>query len=267
MTNPRNATTGKGGKRLYTWRDEAYWSVTTILSGGIPKPALLPWGIKMVAEGAVEFCDQLPAMVAADRDGAIRYLKGLPYAKRDKAADLGTLVHEAAEAHALGKPTPPCDEQVQPYLDSFALFLEDFEPEIIATEASVYHRTEHYAGTLDMIARLTLPDGESGVYVIDAKSGKAVYPEVALQLSAYRNAEFIGLPDGSEELMPPTDGALALHLTPAGYRLIEVRTDDDVFRSFLYAREVFRWQSETSKTVLGNEHGSLVERPTLEGVT
>lgn len=260
MTTPRNATSSRGGKRLYSWRDEAYWSVTTIIGGGVPKPALLPWGIKMVAEGAVEFADQLPAMIAADRDGAIRFLKGLPYATRDKAADLGTLVHEAAEAHALGKPMPPVPDEVRPYLTAFERFLADFQPEILATEASVYNRTEHYAGTLDMIARLTLPLAEDpAVFILDAKSGKGVYPEVGLQLAAYRNAEFIGLPDGSEKEMPAVDGALALHLTVNGYRLLEIRCDDEVYRSFLYAREVFRWQEETSKTVIGTDYGQPVE--------
>ena len=259
MSAPRNASS-RGSKRLYSWRDEAYWSVTTIIGGGVPKPALLPWGIKMVAEGAVEFADQLPAMILADRDGAVRFLKGLPYAKRDKAADLGTLVHEAAEAHALGKPMPPVSDEVRPYMTAFERFLADFKPEILATEASVYNRTEHYAGTLDLIIRLTLPGHElPGNYLTDSKSGKGVYPEVGLQLAAYRNAEFIGLPDGSEGPMPTVDGALALHLTVNGYRLLEIRCDDEVYRSFLYAREVFRWIEETSKTVLGVEYGALLE--------
>jgi len=51
------------------------------------------------------------------------------------------------------------------------------------------------------------------------------------------------------------DGALCLHLTPEAYRLIEVRADDAVFAAFLYAREVYRWSIETSKTVLGVEYG------------
>ena len=260
MTTPRNTASSRGGKRLYSWRDEAYWSVTTIIGGSLPKPFLLPWGLKMVAEGVVKIADQLPAMILADREGTIRFLKGIPYATRDKAADLGTLVHEAAEAHALGRPMPSVSAEVQPYLTAFERFLADFTPEIIATEASVYNRSQHYAGTLDMIARLTLPLADApAVFILDAKSGKAVYPEVALQLAAYRNAEFIGLPDGSEGPMPPVDGALALHLTANGYRLIEVRCDQEVYASFLYAREVFRWQEETSKSVLGEEYGSLVE--------
>jgi hypothetical protein len=260
MTAPKNATTGRGGKRFYSWHNENYWSVTTIIGGGVPKPALLPWGIKMVAEAAVEMANELPAMVARDRDEAVRYLKGSPYAKRDAAADLGTDVHAALEAHTLGKPMPPWTAAIRPYMEQFVRFLTDFTPAFAATEASVYNRAEHYAGTLDAIATLTLPlHAEPGTYLFDVKTGKDVYSEVALQLAAYRHAEFIGLPDGSEAPMPPVDGALALHLSPHAYRLIEVRADREVFAAFLYAREVFRWQTETSKAVLGPEYTPNVE--------
>lgn len=267
---PRNATTSKGGSRFYSWRNEQYWSVTTIIGGGVPKPALLPWGIKMVAEAAVSKRAAVEAMVATCEtpedcakgifcpvcDEAVRWLKGSPYAKRDAAADLGTEIHQAAEAYALGKPFPPWPVTIRPYMTSYVQFLEDFTPTFTATEASVYNRTQKYAGTLDAIATLTLPlKYEPGSYILDTKSGKGIYPEIGLQLAAYRNAEFIGLPDGSEAVMPTVDGALGLHLTPQGYRLIEIRTDDEVFRAFLYAREVFRFQTETSKTILGVEYG------------
>jgi hypothetical protein len=88
-------------------------------------------------------------------------------------------------------------------------------------------------------------------YLLDMKTGKGVYPEVALQLAAYRNAEFIGLADGSEAEMPDVDACAVLHLPEAGgYELVDVRADADVFRTFLYVREVFRWQNEASKSVI-----------------
>ena len=260
MTSPRNATTRASGKRTYSWRNEEYWSVTTIIGGGIPKPALLPWGIKMVAESAVDSIGFLPEMVERDRDEAIRYLKGSPYAKRDAAGDLGTLIHSWIEAHSLKRPMPKPPKEVQPYLASFSQFLKDFEPGFTATEASVYNREQKYAGTLDSIVTLKLPLNDTdGSYILDAKTGKGVYPEVGLQLAAYRNAEFIGLPDGSEAAMPDVDGALCLHLTPESYRLIEIRADEEIYTAFLYAREVFRFCTDTSKTVLGLEYGPNVE--------
>jgi hypothetical protein len=130
-------------------------------------------------------------------------------------------------------------------MEQFLNFLADFQPIYEATEASVYNRTERYAGTLDAIATI-----QGRKLVLDAKTGKAVYPEVALQLAAYRYAEFMGLPDGSEETMREVDGAAALHLADDGYELIDVQADESVFRSFLYVREVFRFQEEQSKAVL-----------------
>lgn len=275
MTAPKNANTTRGGQRLYSWRSENFWSVTTLISGGLPKPALLPWGIKATAEGVVKqraiLAEMLKACETPDAcakgefcgpcDQTIRWAKSLPYSQRDRAADLGTLVHAWMEAHRLGKPMPPAPTLVKPYLTAFERFLSDFEPDYEMVEASVYNRQEHYAGTLDAIVRLKLPLQESfGQYVLDAKSGKNVYPEVGLQLAAYRNAEFVGAPDGSEQQMPPTDGGLALHLTPTGYRLIEVDCGPDIFRAFLYCRETFRFATETSKTVLREEYGSAVEQ-------
>lgn len=281
MTSPRNATLTRGNQRLYSWRNESYWSVTTIIGGGIPKPALLPWGIKSTAEGIVKQrgvlaemlkgCETPDACAIGDFcgpcDQTIRWAKSLPYSQRDRAADVGTQVHEWCEAHRLGKPMPKVPAAVQPFLAAFELFLHDFEPDYFQVEASVYNRTQHYAGTLDAILRLKLPLAEQfGQYLLDIKTGKGVYPEVGLQLAAYRNAEFIGAPDGSEQNMPPTDGGLVLHLVPGAYRLVNVRCDDDVFRAFLYAREIFRFVSETSKTILGEEYGSAVDEQAVLAV-
>ena len=243
---PRNARSS-GSKRYYDWKGERFWSVTTILSGGVPKPALLPWGIKMVAEGAVEAVRSgaLVPMVEQDEIAAVQFLKGLPYAKRDRAANLGTEIHEAIEVLAQDKPWPDWPLPIRPHVDRFREFVDAFHPKWIASEASVYSRTQAYAGTLDAIVEI---GGRR--LLLDVKTGKAIYPEVALQLAAYRHAEFMGLPDGSEEPMPDVEGAVALHLTDQGYSLIEVDTSATVFNAFLYAREVFRWQEETSKGVI-----------------
>lgn len=274
MTQPKQATSGPDGKRTYSWRGENYWSVTTLIGGGMPKPALLPWGIRATAEGVVRqrgiLAEMLKACETPDAcargefcgpcDQTIRWAKSLPYSQRDRAADLGTQIHEWIEAHRLGKPMPKVPAEVKQYLRVFERFVTDFEPDYQMVEASVYNRSQHYAGTLDAIVRLQLPLSERpGQYVLDAKTGKGVYPEVGLQLAAYRFAEFVGVADGSEQQMPPTDGGLCLHLTPAGYRLIEVRCDEEVFRAFLYCREVFRFVSETSKSVLGTEYGSAAD--------
>ena len=244
---PRNAR-ALGSKRCYHWDPERFWSVTTIISGGVPKPAIAPWTGKMVAEGAVTAFEKgsLALLVEQDRDAAVEFLKKLPYTQTNRAADIGTRVHEAIEALVKGTPAPPLAEDEKPRMAHFEQFLADYRPKFIASEMSVYNRRHGYAGTLDGIALF----GDRAL-MVDVKTGKGVYPEVGLQLSAYRNAEFIGMPDGTEEPMIETVGGVVLHLTDDGYRLLEVNTGDEVFAAFIYAREVQRWMNETSKRVIG----------------
>lgn len=286
MTQPKNARRTSTG-RLYEWRSpglpmdqepERYWSVTTIIKGGLPAPALMAWGMKAVAEFAVANYRQLAAMVGSsyrfDRDpsgrivgilddpdavvSAIDWLKGSPYRERERKADAGTAIHAHAEAYALGKPMPEPTPDIAEQVAAFHRFLEDFQPTPVRhdggfwmAEASVYNRTESYAGTLDAI--MDIP--RHGRCLIDYKSAKGVYAETAMQLAAYRFAEFIGLPDGTEWPMPKVDGCAVLHLHPdagpRGYALIPVIADEQVFTAFKYAREVFRWAEETSKGVVG----------------
>src|SRR5262249_28914527 len=104
--------------------------------------------------------------------------------------------------------------------------------------------------------------------LLDTKTGKGVYPEVALQLAAYRYAEFIGLPDGSEAKMPTVDGCAVVHLPEAGgYQLLEVRADPEGFTGFLYVRECFRFQEEMSKTVVLGPYNEIALAVSAEAVT
>lgn len=272
VANPRNASKTKG-KRWYTWNapdgenTERYWSVTTIIGGGVPKPALIGWAAKITAVEAIGNLNILNEMVGKDRlddgtlpplddfgkptgDGcmaAYEYLTKARFRSSGKAADLGTEIHECIEAWVLDKPLPDWRPEVEPYMESVVDWLGDFEPKVEMSEASVYNRTRRYAGTLDMIA--TIGDER---YLIDFKTGSGVYPEAALQMAAYAHAEFVGSPDGTEVAMPKVDGALIIHVQPDHYEPIPVRIDDEVFGAFLYAREVFRWMEDTSKSVIGD---------------
>lgn len=234
--------------RTYVWEGQSFPSVTTIIGGGVPKPALVPWAIREVATAAVEMTEngQLQALVKRSREGALKVLKGAPYDKRDAGANLGTAVHDAAEAHVLGE-TRVWTPEVAPFIAQYEAFLRDHKPEYLAAECTVFSRSHGYAGTLDGIVRF----GEM-TYVLDYKTAlSGVWPEVALQLSAYSHADFIGLPDGSEAPVPVIHGALALHLRPESYEVILVRCDDEIFRYFLAAKEVWTWQTAVSKSAIG----------------
>lgn len=221
---------------------------------------------------------------------ALRWIKGAADRHRDAAADRGSDVHAEAEKlvleHAragarllLDRPQVlPWPEEIAGYRLSFMRFIEDWRPEFLAAEATVFHETQAYAGTLDTIVRLTageilarlvddprgtqeaalrtwlrsIPADAPVVVIIDFKSGRAVWPEVSLQLAAYAHATFIGAPDGVTRIpMPEVDLGAVLHLRGDGtYQLRLVRIDGQIFQAFCFAREVFRFQIETSKTVL-----------------
>jgi hypothetical protein len=233
---PRRLAVERG--RRYDVDGDLLWSVTSILKA-YPAPGIVSWGMRTVAEKVVEHWNVVKALHDSGDDvGLIDYLKGAPWRERDRRGDLGSRVHDAAEAHVLGRPHPPWTPEEAPFMRSLEAFLRDHRPEYLAAEATVVNRTENYAGTLDAVVLL---EGEP--WLIDYKTAeKGPFETDALQLAAYRHAEEIyRLPDGSSEPMIDTAGGAILKLRPDGYTLHPCRTDDEVYRTFLYVREVFRF--------------------------
>lgn len=267
---PRAARSVSQG-RTYTINERVLWSVTTIIGNGLPKPAIAGWQAKSIAEFAVANWRTIGGMLGAVRlsrtddasvfiisdpdavDGAIDWLKGAPWRESKRKMNVGSAVHAEAEAYALGIPRPEALPAVAPYLTSFRNFLEDFKPDFQLVEATVFNVAEGYAGTLDAVARVG-----GRTFLFDWKTGKDIYPDVALQLAAYEHAESVLMRDGSTAPMPPVDGCAALHLreydpdlpSDRGYSVIPVATGDAAWAAFRYVREVMRWMEETSKGVL-----------------
>jgi hypothetical protein len=229
----------------YEWEGQRYPRVTSILSKGIPKPALIRWSAKLVAEGAVKQTDKWLDM---SDDEAIAYLSGLPDARRNSSANLGSAIHAAVDAVANDKEYKEQSDTAQEYVNGFFKFVNDFKPKFLFTEQAVYNRTHGYAGTLDAIIRI----GRTN-YVLDTKTGNRIYPEVALQLVAYKNAEFIGRVGGEEIPLPPIKKGAVLHLGPNTYSLVEARVDDEIFDAFLSVKDVYYWSEGLSKLVLRSE--------------
>ena len=249
------------------------WSATSLISLalGIPKP-LNEWHVRTACETAFDKFATLKAFHEdGDRDGAVKWLKDSRWTKTGAAAARGTDVHKAAEALALGT-VPEVEPDIEPYVVQYRRFLEDFSPEFLMAEAPVYNLTHGYAGTLDAIAKI---DGQT--VVMDMKttahgpnSGKSrpPFPEVALQLTLYRNAELVGLLADRREIsyrryyvldpevqhtepMPETSGAVCLVISPEDYLLVPVDTSERIWRACRHMIEVARFQVETSKGVFG----------------
>ncbi|MEM9610956.1 MAG: hypothetical protein AAGA99_26340 [Actinomycetota bacterium] len=207
--------------------------VTTIIGDGIPKPALVAWGPRMVAEFVADHLDELPGMLQSfGHDGFVRMLKDTPYNERDKAARRGTEVHKLAEQIIDGDEIDVPDE-LTGHVDSYIDFLNDWDVEPVLVEGVVVNRRHGYMGTLDLIARLA--DGR--VWLIDLKTTRSgIFGETAIQLAAYRWAEAYVDADG-EHPMLEVDEVAGLWVRADGYDLHRVDAGPETFRKFLYAKQ------------------------------
>lgn len=226
---PKDSDSG----RYYPWKEDKYVSVTTVIKEGIPKPGLNRWFIKMQAEVAAKNRKDLAKLTQVE---AKQWILDQRLSGGDEAALLGTRVHGLCEKIAEGKEVRPPTEAEKPYVDAFRQFMEDHNPVFLETESTVFNKTYGYAGTMDAVVTI---DGKT--YIVDYKTGKRVWPEAALQLSAYRYAEFIGRARGREDELPTSDGGIIVHIRPEGYEVIPVDTSESTFDTFLSALDVFRW--------------------------
>lgn len=258
--------------------DLSLWSVTTII-GAIDKPALVQWAAIETAKAAVDHADIVASRLRNEgRDSAIEYLKNARF-RRPKgertAKDLGTAVHGAVEQWALSGIRPDVDAEVAPFVRQFGRFLAEYRPMFVATEVTVYHPEMGYAGTADAFIEI---DGRR--FIIDYKTSrdtydgqgklKGPYPEVALQLAAYRHAPLAAvwrarrfekfrrryylLSPHEREMAVPTpevEGGLVIYLTPDHYAVHEIDCGPAVYEAFLFVQEAARWSFEQSKNVVG----------------
>lgn len=206
--------------------------VTTALKG-IPKDAIVPWAAKEVATYVVDNIYDVKRMLdSGGKYPTIDFLKGIPNQRRDTAAIRGTAVHALAEKYIRGEEIEVPDD-VLPYVEGYAQFIADWSPVSVHEELVVASRTHGYAGTLDSIQDLP---GGVGRALVDYKTSRGVYGEVALQVAAYRYAEVYLDADGNEHDMPPVDSTLCLHIQPGTYDLIPLHADQVAFEKYLTAQ-------------------------------
>jgi len=226
MTAPKQAKkTSSRGPRTYAWppmppHEFEVISVTSAIGAGLPKPFLIGWAAKITAECAVDEHDVVSKMIEKGNERhAVDYIKGARYRDMGEKADRGTIVHSAIEAYLAGdKQTKEVIEakltearvpkemwkSTAAMISGVMDFLYDFEPEVFQSESTVYSRKHGYAGTLDLVAKIRVGDSIVPA-VIDIKTSKRIYDEVALQLCAYARADFVGLDDGTEAPLLPGD--------------------------------------------------------------
>jgi hypothetical protein len=247
------STIQRGGSRFYVNAEtrEKVPGVTSVLAM-LPKPFLTFWAARMTAEAAVDNLAAVASIAERDRDGAIDYLKGAHRRYTKTRADVGSDAHDLFERMIRGEYVPRrVHPDLQPYREGFAEFLDVVRPRLLRAEDVAWSDTHKYAGSFDALLEVEDDDGTPLVVMADWKTSKATYPDVALQLSAYANADRLIDPEGNSVPMPRIDAAAVLHITPDQWAFKPVRLDDEIFGYFLTLRKVFDWDREVSKTVIG----------------
>jgi hypothetical protein len=231
------------GRHIYKLDGHHVPSVTTLLRV-LDKPAIPPWTARITAQYALDHWDDLAAMPSDER---FELLRGTADRAKNKAAARGTQIHKWAEDLLKGAPVEIPPEHVAT-VEGFAAFWESAGMVTAYSECQVWTEGDYltgtsYAGTLDLIAL----DAAGNYWLLDHKTGKGVYPDMALQLAAYADAENIviapKLGDGTatnvpvDMPMPHIHHLGVLHIRPDGTTLHEVENPESARERWLLLRQ------------------------------
>lgn len=258
--------------------DLRHWSVTTII-GCLDKAAIPYWAAEQTALAAVRSARTLPERIEEEGvESVVKWLRDARFRRpKDErsATELGTAVHDACERYALTGSRPDVDAEVEPFLDQFDRWCQEFQPSYQAAEVTVFSPTYGYAGTCDAFVTIDgvrfIADYKTSRKSFDAKGNPTgPYPEVALQLAAYRYADMAAvwrprrmekfrrryylLSQAERDLavpVPEVDTGLVIHITPDHCDAYPVQCGPDIHRAFLFVLEAARWQFDLSKNVIG----------------
>lgn len=210
----------RGG--MYWVNGKPYASVTAIISV-LDKPALRYW-----------FGQQVYRAFSADETLSEKEALSAPWKVSGKAKERGSTVHSIVEAWKQSKKhikTVP--EPFKGYAKAFYDWIADNKVEVLVNEKQVVSKLHGYAGTLDLIIKV---NGSKKAMIVDVKTGKGIYDEVWLQLSAYRKAL------SEEKLIYSLCDIACLLLKEDG--TYQFAKGEDRFKEFLACKTIWEWQNK-----------------------
>jgi hypothetical protein len=218
--------------------------VTTLIKNGLPKPALMYWSAKSVAEHVADIPDsELQVLRDLGRDGMVAALKSVPWKQRDDAGVRGTDIHKLAE-RLLHNEDVEVPDPLTGHVEACLRFFDDWQVQPVSIERVVGHRKWRYAGTYDLVADVVRPDtGQTVRALLDWKTAASgIWPETALQLAAYRWAEVYVDTDNTEKPVADLgiEATFGVWLRADGHDVYELDTTEPVFKTFLHVAYVAR---------------------------
>lgn len=249
MTAPELAIPTQNGRfYVHPGNQAAVPSITNII--GMKSKPLFRAGLKKAARYA---SNNLPMLSMLDAESAYKLIADPPDEDNEPSA-IGDLVHKWIEEFIVsgGQGPPKADVEAAPNTARwmFEHFVSDFhiprQPQYTGTEFTVWSNRYGYAGTADFSAMLY-----GHHTLVDTKTGKQPYPEVAMQLAAIANADFVLAPDGTESRVPEYARYAVLHVRPRSAKLHPVFNIEEAFKAFLGLKAVFDWNINYAPRSIG----------------
>lgn len=182
----------------------------TTITGMLDKSrALIGWAIGCFEESLINSIDENPEGIfhAGELKSMINVSKNAHNEIKDIACDIGTVVHDYADnvgAHEIENgndrsylkvrndliPSEYHDLSVEDQkradnaMNTFDQWIAEKNPEFLDTEFFVYSKKYHHGGKCDGLVRI---DGK--IYILDYKTGKAIYTSHLYQVSSYLKAK------------------------------------------------------------------------------
>jgi len=222
---------------------------------------LIGWAVKMyterveeLMEGGVNFTkDDVLSMIALGEKAHTE--------KKQKAADIGSYVHQFCEEYSdclnadvafeymetkLGEVPDNMEKQVNHGIKGFVEWLTNEGVKILSAEKIVYSRKHGYTGRYD-----ALVEHKGKKYLVDYKTSNGIYNEHYYQASAYLKAH-------EEETGEKLDGAMIVAIVKedkldkdgnvvrkAGDVLPETRSREELVKDFMvFKAQIVTWRRE-----------------------
>ncbi len=239
-------------KHLYVVRTDNHVPLSvTAATGTMDKPALKFWAVGLTRDFLL---DQVRAKKPITEQMIIDASK-LHQTYTKKAATIGSMVHDWAEAYIKGeKPVMPMDSKVLNGVTAFLKWIDEHEVKFLASEKIVYSKKHDYVGMMD--AKFTAMYGfdkdkrrenHKIIHCGDFKTSSGIYPEMRFQVSGYQEAdtEESGEEFGSKVLVrfDKEDG----EFYPHEFQIEDHKKDFSAFLGLLHAKRRLNELKEEEK--------------------
>lgn len=175
-----------GKDHFYEIENDPVWKpgVTTVLKQ-INKPALIPWACKVMGENISSYLSARPKdkpFTPEEIEALVKEGKQIYKKKAEAAADIGTRAHKAIDSILAGVDVELSDD-IKPCVQAFLDWKGRQGVTFELGDTRIASKVFGYGGSLDALAF----HGDK-VILIDFKTSKGIWDEMAFQVAAYAQA-------------------------------------------------------------------------------